>query len=179
MQGNHKRKSCSDRVSSSSTSACSERFCSTCILLGAAVSLGCSPEKDLSFRCTANAYFLKEYLSAAEYSWVSFYMSCMFANSIQFEKLILKAFRNSQMWTRKMSTHLIMILRMHPYFCMLGLLEFTLNLNCEAYSSQWLMSKVTIPSGPKARILFLHMLPRFYSICFFLDICCKIKMCFG
>ena len=70
-----------------------------------------------------------------------------------------------------------MTLLVHLDFSVLGLLKFTVNLNCKAYSSQWLMSKITV--YPQACMLGFFFFPSLSSICFFLDICFKIKKCFG
>ena len=75
-----------------------------------------------------------------------------------------------------MSTQLIMTFLVHPDFSVLGLLKFSVNLNCKAYSSQWLMSKITV--YPQACMLGFFF-SSLNSICFFLDICFKIKKCFG
>ena len=69
-----------------------------------------------------------------------------------------------------------MTLLVHPDFSVLGLLKFTVNLNCKAYSSQWLMSKITV--YPQACMLGFFF-SSLNSICSFRDICFKIKKCCG
>lgn len=74
-----------------------------------------------------------------------------------------------------MSPHLIMVLLVHQDFYILGLLKFTRNVGCEIIFK----TMINVKGNYSSSGLYAGIFSLLNSIYFSLDICFKIKKCFG